>query len=205
MTFPRWNHGRPPVVNPQQPDKPADAVSVEAKEVLVTGENVSVQGQDEATKQRELSAVAGLAAKAVDEEDRKRAVALRDVEQQSKQERLDAFNERREIRVMDATEAADIRAKDFRKIMLGIIVAAIPTTLVAATGAYISYRDAAVNLSTHKLVNSGSLVQLKINLRSARRIYALTMDPEDKKDVEDAEAAVNEHLAKQKLADEASK
>src|SRR5678816_499543 len=55
---------------------------------------------------------------------------------------------------------------------------------------------------THSLVNSGSLVQLKINERSARRLAGITKDPEDIKDLEAAERMVREHEAKQAKVDE---
>lgn len=183
------------MVNPQQPDKPsADAVSVDAKEVLVTGENVHVEGQDEAAKKQELAAVAGLAKEAVVVVDKKTADAL-----------LQAAVSATHQREIDAQDRQDIRDKDFKRNMLGLVLTAFPILMTSIVGAYISYNDSVVNLSTHRLVNSGSLVQLKTNLRSAQRIYMLTNDPEDKRDVDDAERLVEEHVAKQKLADEASK
>lgn len=204
MKWYRWQF-RPnpkPMTTPSKPDKPAD-VSLAAKEVKVVGENVVVEGQDATTKQKELAAVAGLAAKAVGVEDDKKARALEDAADERKEERQEEAVERKDIRASEERTATDIRVKEFRKTILVILLAAIPTTLAASAGAYISYRDSIVNVSTHKLVNSGSLIQLKTNLRSAQRIYMLTMDPEDHQDVVEAEKLIEEHIAKQKLADAA--
>lgn len=51
--------------------------------------------------------------------------------------------------------------------------------------------------ATHALVNSGSLVQLKINERSARRLASITKDPEDIKDMQAAEKMVRDHETKE--------
>lgn len=180
--------------NPQQPKLAADAVSVAAQEVKVVGENVHVEGQDETTKREDRAAVAGLAAEAVDVEDKKKATAIKAV--------ADVATDQRAI---DAKERQDIRNKDHSRLMTALILTAAPLLLTSIVTAFITYKDSIVNLSTHKLVNSGSLVQLKTNLRSARRIYMLTMDPDDKLDMDEAERLVEEHVAKQKLADEAGK
>lgn len=185
-----------------QPDKPsADAVSVAATEVNVTGENVNVAGQDEVSKKKELAAVAGLAKEAVNLEDRKKADAIKEAASTAKEERKEEADERREIRVIDDRTAADIRTKEFKKIMLGIILAAIPTTLLAATGAYISYRDAAVNRSTHELVNSGNLTQLQAIAGLAHWKAEQTRNESDIMAAIEADKRVAEHIAKQKAAD----
>lgn len=190
------------VTTTPQPDKPAaDAVSVAAQEVNVTGENVHVEGQDETAKKKDREALAGLVAEAVDLEDRKKAEAIKNAAIAAKEERKEDADERRDIRAGDAKTAADVRGKEFKKTILVIILAAVPPTLIATGGLVVAWRDAAVNASTHMLVNSASLEQRKTNVRNARRIYLLTMDPEDKKELEEAEKAVEEHIAKQKLAD----
>jgi len=130
--------------------------------------------------------------------------------------------ERKEIRLEDAATAKDIRDKDYRRLMFTLLLAAIPTFLTAAGGVYVLIREVnavkTITVGTHELVNSGSLAQLKVNLRSsrqnllyARRVFLLSKDPEDEKsildaerDLQEAEKLIIEHEAKQILADKAS-
>lgn len=63
MTLPRWNQGRPPVVNPQQPVKPADAVSV-ASDASDLAKDAALVAVKSVAKQPETAAAVEVAVKA---------------------------------------------------------------------------------------------------------------------------------------------
>jgi hypothetical protein len=145
---------------------------------------------------------------AVQLEDEKRAAAIEHAAVLAKQEKFEAAAERREIRIEDARTASDIRDKDYKRIMLTIVLASIPTFITAIGGLYVITNQVSevksIAVGTHQLVNSGSLVQLRVIAVLSREKADRTMNIEDMRIADEAEKAVMEHVAKQKLADDAT-
>lgn len=116
--------------------------------------------------------------------------------------------EAREDRKEELRVAAMDRSYEFWKSIALAFFVMVPPTVVGGIGAWYGVRSETklrevqqLGEETHELVNSGSLVQLKLNAELSHWKAKQTGDPEDIRAAETADKLVAEHIEKQKRAD----
>lgn len=90
-------------------------------------------------------------------------------------------------------------------VLIQSLITACLTLGLAVVGAYKLNAIAKTSNATHDLVNSASLVQLKLYAVAARRLAGLTNEEADIDAAKQAEKLVAEHTAKQAAVDAKAK